>query len=103
MSIAETIRKARNSAGITQLELADAVGVHVASVRNWEKGSIPGDELKKKIAHFLKLNIDELEENVVDPLEEFEVAELQKALHHKTARLLKLPLEKVRVSVEVLV
>lgn len=48
MTVATTIRQARIANNYTQEQLAKMVGVHVASVRNWEKGSIPQPLVAKK-------------------------------------------------------
>jgi transcriptional regulator with XRE-family HTH domain len=39
MSVKEQIREARDAAGLTQAELARAVGVTVRTVQNWEAGT----------------------------------------------------------------
>jgi transcriptional regulator with XRE-family HTH domain len=39
MGVEEQIREARLAAGLTQAELARAVGVTVSTVQNWEAGT----------------------------------------------------------------
>lgn len=43
------IQKERKKAGMTQTELAQAVGVSQAAVAKWEKGSVPTDAMMEKI------------------------------------------------------
>ena len=38
LSAGVAIRKARQRERMTQAELADLLGVHVVSIRNWERG-----------------------------------------------------------------
>ena len=43
------IQKERKKAGMTQTELANAVGVSQAAVAKWEKGNTPNDAMMEKI------------------------------------------------------
>lgn len=102
MSSAAIIKAARIANKLTQEQLAEKVGVHVASVRNWEKGSIPQTAVAQRLAETLNLETIQLEPQEVDPLMEFEVAELTKALHAKTAAMYGLPVDKVSISINIL-
>lgn len=102
MSTASIIRQARIANNYTQEKFAELVGVHVQSVRNWEKGSTPQSKVAKKIAEILHLTEQDLEPEKVDPVMEFELAELMKAVHKKAAELHKKPIDKIQVSINVL-
>ncbi len=54
------IRKIRKEKGITQEQLADAVGVSPQAVSKWEMSSFPDAQLLPVIADFLGVSIDEL-------------------------------------------
>jgi transcriptional regulator with XRE-family HTH domain len=41
---------ARNNAGLSQAEVAEACGVNINSVFKWENGSVPAPELRAKLA-----------------------------------------------------
>ena len=54
MSIGENIRSLRESRGITQAQLGDAVGVSEKAVSAWETGKrVPGIGTVEKLAEFL--------------------------------------------------
>ena len=54
------LRKIRKAKGITQEQLADAVGVSPQAVSKWEMTSYPDTQLLPVIAEFLGVTIDEL-------------------------------------------
>lgn len=54
------LRKIRKKKGITQEQLADAVGVSPQAVSKWELSSYPDTQLLPVIAEFLEVTIDEL-------------------------------------------
>lgn len=54
------LRKIRKAKGITQEQLADAVGVSPQAVSKWEMSSYPDTQLLPVIAEFLGVTIDEL-------------------------------------------
>jgi transcriptional regulator with XRE-family HTH domain len=100
MSTAECIRAARVAKGWTQQQLADAVGVHVASVGNWENGSTPRDAMMEKVAKALDVSADHLRGG--DPNEEtdgpvFSFADVIDEATHKLAGLLNMPPERIHV------
>lgn len=56
----ENLKKIRKEKGITQEQLADAVGVSAQAVSKWEQGSFPDASLLPAAADFLGVKIDEL-------------------------------------------
>lgn len=61
MSISENIKRARKNAGLTQKQLADAIGVYPKDVSRWERGErTPAADYIKKICITLKLSADDL-------------------------------------------
>lgn len=54
------LRKIRKERGVTQEQLADAVGVSAQAVSKWEISSYPDAGLLPAIADFLNVTIDEL-------------------------------------------
>lgn len=54
------LRRLRKEKGITQEQLADAVGVSAQAVSKWEMNSFPDSALLPKIAERLGVSIDEL-------------------------------------------
>lgn len=59
--VGERILSLRKEHGITQKELAKALGVTRQLVCNYETGDCkPGDEVKKKIAEYFNVSIEEL-------------------------------------------
>ncbi|WP_175064691.1 helix-turn-helix transcriptional regulator [Streptococcus salivarius] len=81
----ENIKKARLDAGLTQLEVAEKLGVAQAQYARWENGGRnPKDETVEKLAEifgtsfeFLKGRDDGLEE-IVSLLREYELTETDK-------------------------
>jgi transcriptional regulator with XRE-family HTH domain len=53
MSIAELIKSRRKALRMTQKDLAKLVGVHEQSVSDWETGTIPREEMQRKIVEAL--------------------------------------------------
>ena len=61
MSLSENIRKYREEAGMSQVQLAKEVGVDQSAICKMEKGLfIPTVVLVAEIAHTLGVTIDEL-------------------------------------------
>ncbi len=56
----ENLRRIRKEKGITQEQLADAVGVSAQAVSKWEQSSYPDAQLLPAVADFLEVTIDEL-------------------------------------------
>lgn len=56
----ENLRRIRKEKGVTQEQLAEAVGVSAQAVSKWEIGSFPDATLLPKIAKRLEVSIDEL-------------------------------------------
>ena len=54
------LRRIRKEKGVTQEQLAEAVGVSAQAVSKWEISSYPDGDLLPKIAGFLGVSIDEL-------------------------------------------
>lgn len=81
----DNIKKARLDAGLTQLEVAEKLGVAQAQYARWENGGRnPKDETVEKLAEifgtsfeFLKGRDDGLEE-IVSLLREYELTEKEK-------------------------
>ena len=61
IQIAENIRKYRKERGLTQEQLAEALGVTVGAVSKWELGaSVPDISLIMELADFFEISIDVL-------------------------------------------
>ncbi len=58
--IGATISELRKAKGVTQNQLAAAVGVSAQAVSKWEKGGVPDVELLPSIADFFEVTVDEL-------------------------------------------
>ncbi len=77
----DNLKRIRKEKGITQEQLADAVGVSAQAVSKWEQGSFPDASLLPAAADYLGVKIDELfgrREEHVD-LEQLIVRELNAA------------------------
>ena len=59
-TMGERIRELRKTAGMTQEELGNKLGVSAQAVSNWERGSVPDTELIPKIADCFGVAIDAL-------------------------------------------
>lgn len=58
---ADAIRDARVKAGLSQKEVADALGIQVANYQKYEYGSrTPKPQLLDKIAHILNIGVEVL-------------------------------------------
>ena len=60
MIFADKLRTARSIAGLTQVELADRLGVPQSTVGRWETGVMPGVDWLPKIAHALGCDVADL-------------------------------------------
>ena len=60
LKLDETILRCRREKGLTQEELAAALGVSPQSISNWEHGGYPDIELLPAIANFFEITVDEL-------------------------------------------
>src|SRR5262245_24767287 len=61
MAFGERLRELREKAGLSQSGLAEAAGVPIDSVQNWEQGRIrPRIEALGKLARALGVTVDEL-------------------------------------------
>lgn len=66
-SIGDNIRRAREMAGLTQVELADMAGVSIGSIQGYEQGRyIPKGVNLRKIASALGIRYSELDSNVLE-------------------------------------
>ena len=61
-----TLKEIRKKKGITQEQLADAVGVSAQAVSKWEMNGYPDASLLPAIADYLEVTIDELFGNTTD-------------------------------------
>lgn len=88
-----TIKGLRKAAGMTQKELADAIGIDRSSIGKYETGTQPSSEVLMKLASFFNVSMDYLygisEEDIFRAKDQAEVRVLR--LFRKTDRL---PLEK---------
>jgi len=65
-SIGEKIREHRKWRGLTQQELADAIGISVMSIRRYESGERkPTEEMVKTIAEKLEVHPSEIDERFI--------------------------------------
>lgn len=61
MDLASRIRQLRESAGLTQLELAKILQVSNSTLSQYENGArIPSDEMKAAIADYFRVSLDYL-------------------------------------------
>lgn len=54
------IAVAIDASGMSQREVAEAVGVHQVSVYNWIRGTIPHPDTRAKLAEVLGLSVQEM-------------------------------------------
>lgn len=72
MTIGENIKKARQTAGLTQKELADKLGISVAMISRWEKGTRnPKMSTLAKIAGALEIPVLKILKDSEDILNDF--------------------------------
>ena len=81
----DNIKKARLNAGLTQLEVAEKLGVAQAQYARWENGGRnPKDETVKKLAEIFGVTFDKLQgrndglDDIVDLLRKVELTDEQK-------------------------
>ena len=81
----DNIKKARLDAGLTQIEVAEKLGVAQAQYARWENGGRnPKDETVKKLAEIFGVTFDKLQgrneglEDIVDLLRKVELTDEQK-------------------------
>ena len=87
MKIAKVVRQARIDQNMTQMNLADAVGVSYQAVSNWERGnSMPDISKLEQLCGVLHISVNQLlgmeeafEEEPVLNVQEMTVAELKEA------------------------
>ena len=79
------IKKARLDAGLTQIEVAEKLGVAQAQYARWENGGRnPKDETVKKLAEIFGVTFDKLQgrndglDDIVDLLRKVELTDEQK-------------------------
>ena len=61
MGLATNLRQQRKKAGLTQIDLAEKLGVSIATLRRWESGeTAPTGTRMVEIANLLKISPDEL-------------------------------------------
>jgi transcriptional regulator with XRE-family HTH domain len=61
MAIAANLRLQRKKAGLTQIELAEKLGVSIATLRRWESGeTAPTGTRIMELANLLKISPDEI-------------------------------------------
>ena len=81
----DNIKKARLDAGLTQIEVAEKLGVAQAQYARWENGGRnPKDETVKKLAEIFGVTFDNLQgrndglDDIVDLLRKVELTDEQK-------------------------
>lgn len=81
----DNIKKARLDAGLTQIEVAEKLGVAQAQYARWENGGRnPKDETVKKLAEIFGVAFDKLQgrndglDDIVDLLRKVELTDEQK-------------------------
>ena len=84
-NVKDNIKKARLDAGLTQIEVAEKLGVAQAQYARWENGGRnPKDETVKKLAEIFGLTFDKLKgrndglDDIVDLLRKVELTDEQK-------------------------
>jgi len=60
LNLSQKILNERRKRGLTQEELANALGVSAQAVSNWERGGYPDITMLPGIANYFKITIDEL-------------------------------------------
>ena len=66
MNVAERILTARKKAGLTQMEVANRVGVSFQAISNWERGvSMPDISNLERLANVLGMTVDDI---ICDPV-----------------------------------
>ena len=81
----DNIKKARLDTGLTQIEVAEKLGVAQAQYARWESGGRnPKDETVKKLAEIFDVSFDSLKgidgglEEIVDLLRQYKLLDKQK-------------------------
>lgn len=84
-NVKDNIKKARLDAGLTQIEVAEKLGVAQAQYARWESGGRnPKDETVKKLAEIFDVSFDSLKgidgglEEIVDLLRQYKLLDKQK-------------------------
>ena len=84
-NVKDNIKKARLDAGLTQIEVAEKLGVAQAQYARWENGGRnPQDETVKKLAEIFGVTFDKLQgrndglDDIVDLLRKVELTDEQK-------------------------
>ena len=68
MALAANLRQQRKKAGLTQIELAEKLGVSIATLRRWESGeTAPTGTRIMEIAALLKISPDEIIKDNMNP------------------------------------
>lgn len=58
-----TLKERREKAGVTQIELAEALDVDQTTVSRWENGATPLKKYQRKLAEFYHCTVEEVIEN----------------------------------------
>lgn len=84
-NVKDNMKKARLDAGLTQIEVAEKLGVAQAQYARWENGGRnPKDETVKKLAEIFGVTFDKLQgrndglDDIVDLLRKVELTDEQK-------------------------
>lgn len=84
-NVKDNIKKSRLDAGLTQIEVAEKLGVAQAQYARWENGGRnPKDETVKKLAEIFGVTFDKLQgrndglDDIVDLLRKVELTDEQK-------------------------
>jgi transcriptional regulator with XRE-family HTH domain len=97
----DRLKQARSSKGISQNELAIAVGVHVTNISRYERGeNMPTSEVLKKLANALGTTVDFLMSGTLNDLATEGISD--KELLSQFRRVEGLPKEKKKVVKELL-
>lgn len=57
-AMGERLRAARDLSGLSLRQIADAIGVSFSSVQEWERGSLPGAEIRSRLAELYAVDGD---------------------------------------------